>query len=158
MAATTTPSISSLVASLRAAYPAIRLQPDTPCRWSPPDMTVYYDPADTPESQAVLLHEMGHALLDHADFSRDIELLAMERAAWQHATTVLAPALGVAIDQDLIQTHLDSYRDWLHERSACPRCQQTGLQSKRKTYSCLNCRSSWRVNDARQCGLKRVLT
>lgn len=155
MAATTTPSINSLVHKLHNSYPALTFTPGSPCRWSPETSTIFFDPKETADNKAELLHELAHALLSHGSFERDIELLQKEREAWQYALTELSPRFNVPIDPCLIDDRLDTYRDWLHERSLCPRCQQTGLQTKTKTYSCINCRSSWRVNDARQCQQRR---
>jgi hypothetical protein len=118
--------------------------------WSSAEQTVYYG-----KNTAELLHELGHALLDHKDFIQDIELLHIERDAWEKARQ-LAPQYKVKIDDDLIETALDGYRDWLHARSLCPRCHQTGLQdSQTLDYYCVNCNARWQVNDARSCGLKR---
>lgn len=155
MAATTTPSISSLLHKLQRLYPDIIFKKGSPSRWSPRTTTVFYETADSAANTAILLHEVSHALLGHADFSRDIELLGKEREAWHHAATMLAPQLDVSIAPQLVEDHLDTYRDWLHQRSICPACQQTGVQVRQKTYSCINCRSSWRVNDARQSALRR---
>jgi hypothetical protein len=67
----------------------------------------------------------------------------------------LAPRYRVAYDDNLIEDALDTYREWLHARSLCPTCGLTGLQTKTSTYVCMNCRCSWRPNDARQCALRR---
>ena len=104
-----------------------------------------------------VLHEVGHALLDHQIYSRDIELLGMERDAWQRAEVVAAD-LDLTIPDDVIQTHLDTYRDWLHARSLCPDCTQTGIQIDSAQYECPHCHATWRVNDARTCGLRRYRT
>lgn len=154
MAATTTPSISLLVSKLRTKYPDYIFSEGSPCRWSPVEQTVYFEPINSQLAVSLLLHEVAHACLGHIDFDRDIELLNKERAAWRYAVE-LAPSFKLVIDPEIIDTHLDTYRDWLHTRSNCPNCQQTGLQTKKKTYSCINCRSSWRVNDARQCQQRR---
>jgi hypothetical protein len=108
----------------------------------------------TARDQATLLHELGHALARHHDFSKDIDLLKMEREAWTKAEA-LAPDYEVAISEETIEEALDSYRDWLHARSRCPNCSQTGIQYDENTYHCLLCHLDWRVNDARQCGLRR---
>lgn len=155
MAATSMPSLNLLLHRLQADYPAIIFRQGVPCRWSPSESTVYYDLADTAENKAVLLHEVAHALLGHDTYNRDIELLSKEREAWQYASSDLSKQYDVTIDPDLVEAHLETYRDWLHERSLCPTCHQTGIQTKTKTYSCINCRSLWRVNDARQCQQRR---
>lgn len=151
MAATTMPSIISLAAKLAHSYPQLHFAPGTACRWSPETATIYY--ADSaPASE--LLHELGHALLGHQDFTRDIRLIEMERDAWQKAAA-LADSYQVTITDNLIDEALDSYRDWLHARSRCPQCDATGMQTGANHYKCLACLTTWRVNDARQCALRR---
>ena len=49
--------------------------------------TIFY--ADTADS-ASLLHEVAHSSLNHAEYARDIELLQMERDAWEFTSSVLA--------------------------------------------------------------------
>lgn len=146
------PSTASLIQRLKTDYPQFSFAPGADFLWSPSDHTVYYK--QNADSPAFLLHELSHGLLSHSDYSRDIELIAMERAAWDHALT-LADMYGTSIDDDLIETTLDSYRDWLHARSTCPKCQATGLQTKKQIYNCPACGHSWRVNEARICALRR---
>lgn len=107
-----------------------------------------------PDASSYLLHEAAHAILGHASYRRDIELIAMERAAWQ-AAIELAPAYDISIDPELIEDSLDTYRDWLHARSLCPQCSATGIQVRRFDYQCLACHHTWRVNEARSCALRR---
>lgn len=146
-------SITSLATKLAADFPAFRFAPGGEFRWSPDERAIFYD-ADSNDA-ASLLHELSHAILGHAQFTRDVALLELERAAWQHAMDTLAPTYGVAIAEDQVETALDTYRDWLHARSTCPSCGATGLQTKKNEYKCLACLSKWRVNDARVCGLRR---
>jgi len=102
-----------------------------------------------------VLHELAHALLEHASFSLDIELLRQEREAWDMVRKTLAPLYDVRHDEELAQDALDTYREWLHSRSICPNCRLTSLQTKTSTYVCINCRRSWRPNDARRVSLRR---
>lgn len=85
-----------------------------------------------------LLHELGHAMLGHAFFATDLERLKMERAAWDEAI-VLGKRYGVEFDEELIEDKLDTYRDWLHQRSKCKRCGMTGYQTKDGKYHCPFC-------------------
>lgn len=150
------PLISSLVSQLAHDHPGLTFIPEDRFYWNPERRTIYY--VEQSDDIASLLHEVAHGLLDHRDFMRDIELLEMERDAWEYASGTLAPRYHLSIDADIIQTHLDTYRDWLHLRSICPACQATGVQIKQRTYRCLACRSEWTVNDARQHALRRHLT
>lgn len=108
-------------------------------------------------AEAYLLHEFGHAALNHADYQKDIELIQMERAAWDMAIQ-LGAQYGVVIDEDLVEDSLDTYRDWLHSRSLCPTCNATGIEATKHNYVCLACHHSWRVNEARTCALRRYPT
>ncbi len=125
-------------------------------RWSPQDKTIYFNQADTHALER-LLHEVAHAELGHLAYDRDIELIAIERDAWQHAKTTLAPLFETTIDSDVIEDDLDTYRQWLHARSTCPHCSSTGLQTDTQEYTCVSCRARWRVNQAIGCGLKRYI-
>lgn len=153
MDATTTPSTPSktnLVTRLEVDFPLITFAHGEQFKWSPKTQTVFYADGDIPS----LLHELSHAILGHNDYARDIELIALERAAWDKAVE-LAAVYGVKIDDNQVEDHLDTYRDWLHARSTCPNCTAIGFQIKKSTYQCPACTHRWRVNDARICGLKR---
>ncbi|MEO6761442.1 MAG: hypothetical protein ABI220_03645 [Candidatus Saccharimonadales bacterium] len=97
-----------------------------------------------------LLHELGHALLGHTDYTNDVELLQMEVSAWHKAKT-LAKHYGPKIDDDYIEDCLDTYRDWLHLRSTCPVCFARSLQSTTSVYRCYNCQATWQVSRSRLC-------
>ena len=124
--------------------------------WDHTACAITYNAA-APHAAAYLLHELGHALLKHTGYRYDIELLKMERAAWDEAQR-LATTYSAAISPDTVEGHLDTYRDWLHARSTCPNCTATGYQTGSQTYSCPACSQEWRVNEARSCELKRYTT
>lgn len=146
-------STASLVSRLTTDFPDLHFRPGDAFRWSAEEKTIYYDA--TSHDNAALLHEVGHAVLTHSDYSRDIELLQMERDAWNYASTTLSAPYATTISDDTIQESLDSYRDWLHARSTCPACHATGFQTKKQQYCCPACKHNWRVNEARLCGLRR---
>ena len=145
---------TSLLQKLRQDFPAISFVQGDTFRWSPKNTTVYY--ANTSDAP-LLLHEVAHAALAHTDYAYDIELLKMERDAWEYACTILAKNYAVTISQDVSESSLDSYRDWLHDRSVCPTCQATGAQTAPRRYKCLACDSAWRVNEARARALRRYI-
>jgi len=120
--------------------------------WSHAEHTIYYT-CDN-EDFSFLFHELSHALLDHTDYQRDIELIVIERQAWAKAKRI-STNYDVEINDDFIQSNLDTYRDWLHTRSTCPQCTSTGLQTEKNTYKCLSCNHEWRVNEAKTCALRR---
>lgn len=150
------PSIPLLISKASTDFPSITFLAANEFRWSPEERTVFYEQDSKDVSS--LLHEVSHAILDHKDYMRDIELLELERAAWSYAQTVLSPIYHVVIDADQIEDSLDTYRNWLHARSTCPACHATGFQIKKTVYKCLACQATWRVNDARMCALRRYVT
>lgn len=145
-------SMPSLIQQLKTDYPQFTFKKAKRFLWSPNETTVFYTGADS--DYAFLLHELSHGLLDHAEYRRDIDLIAMERAAWDKAVE-LAPTYRLAISEDIVETTLDSYRDWLHARSTCPNCTAVGLQTEQRAYTCPACHHNWRVNEARICALRR---
>ena len=125
--------------------------------WSPEQHAIIHPEMITDVDTAQLLHELSHGILGHAKYARDISLIDMEREAWKYAVDILAPRydLPLAMDDDVVQNALDSYREWLHERSTCPECSAVGLEVAKQQYRCINCQSEWRVNEAKHCELRR---
>lgn len=148
------PTTSSLVAKLSHDFPNVSFVKDDLSRWSAVESTVYYNLTE-PHVDWIILHELSHACLKHTQYTRDIALLAMERDAWQHAADALAPRYGITIDEDFIEDHLDTYRDWLHAKSTCPACTQNGMEYARKRYRCLACGHEWRTNNGTQTRIRR---
>lgn len=153
MGATTMPS-ASFASQLALDYPQFVFQNASVSRWSPSSATIYYHDDTSDEGRLTLLHELGHAIAGHSAYFKDIELINCERQAWQHAYT-LASRYQVAIDAETVESHLDTYREWLHARSRCPSCLSAGIQTRELSYRCILCLTTWTANDARQCGLKR---
>ena len=147
------PSITLLVSKLQADHPAYTFTASDTFRWSPQEKRIYYDQSS--EDSASLLHELSHATLGHSQYNKDIELIEMERDAWEYAIATLAVDYDVAISDDIAQDALDTYRNWLHARSACPQCAATGVQTKKNEYKCIACGTKWRVIEARVCSLRR---
>jgi len=150
------PSTLSLLPKLEQQYPQLLFTPGERFAWSPDAHTVFYDQADT-QNTDLLLHELAHGLLEHHDYSKDIELVAMETEAWDKAVE-LAASYDATISDDTVQDNLDTYREWLHARSTCPKCDATGYQSGKSEYTCVACSHTWRVNEARICALRRYST
>jgi len=144
--------MESLLTRLVIAYPQLSFTPGKIFCWSPKKREIQYVPGvDDAGAQYALLHEVGHALLDHKNYTGDFELLSMEVAAWEKAKHI-APSYDVAIDEDHIQDSLDSYRDWLYQRSVCPTCSTKSLQQDTKPlYRCHNCHATWEVATSRFC-------
>lgn len=120
--------------------------------WSPASKTVHYDSSNTESDCSIwaLLHEAAHAKLDHQNYTSDLELLMLEVAAWDEAKRI-ANNIGIDIDCDHIEDCLDTYREWLHQRSTCPTCGVVSLQEHANLYRCFNCLNDWQVSTSRFC-------
>ncbi len=141
-----------MLEQLQTRYPSLQFVAGSRFCWSPITHQIGYD-AERHDAAAdwSLLHETSHALLDHASYEGDFELLKLEVAAWRKARE-LAKDFGVTIDEDHIQDCLDTYRDWLYKRSICPQCSTRALQQNDFAhYRCFNCHTRWRVTPSRFC-------
>lgn len=145
---------SDLVKRLQTDFSQFNFKLDPLFYWSSSQNTIFYN-CEANDWQFLLLHELGHALLGHTYHQTDQQLLTMELDAWEQAKQ-LAPTYDVKINSTLIDDTVNSYRIWLHERSLCPYCHNTGFQIKDFEYQCPNCDHKWRVNSAKQVRLKRM--
>jgi hypothetical protein len=144
--------LDKLISELQVRFPALRFTAGKQFSWSPETGEIFYK-ARAPGRPAVwsLLHESGHALLEHTTYEADFELLRLEIAAWEKAKS-LARDLDIVIDEDHIEDCLDTYRDWLYKRSICPTCTTKCLQQGDFVhYRCFNCHTVWRVTASRFC-------
>jgi hypothetical protein len=136
-----------LLKQLAARFPALTYSVGKQFCWSPETQEIFYraDAVDSKDTWS-LLHETGHAVLGHRAYQADFELLQMEIAAWEQARS-LSLDFGINIDEDHIQDCLDTYRDWLHQRSVCPNCSAQSMQEADYVhYRCYNCHTVWRVS------------
>ncbi len=143
---------SSFLDKLKMSYKLLGFVPAENFYWSPVDKTIHYRLAtvESDSGQWALLHEVAHSDLGHLSYGSDIELLQFEVAAW-HKALDLAKSYNVDISEDHVEECLNTYRDWLHFRSTCPKCYLNGLQTLPTTYVCLNCQASWQVSSSRFC-------
>lgn len=144
--------MEKLLTKLRVDLPNVSFEPGDTFSWSPEHSRITYrtDSRKKPQNSWALLHEAAHALLGHSSYRRDAELLLLEVAAWKCAKE-LAHKSGATISEDHIQDCLDTYRDWLHQRSTCPRCSTVSFQISARKYRCHNCLATWMVSKARFC-------
>jgi DnaJ-class molecular chaperone len=150
------PSTTSILPDLKSKYPQFKFEPGDNFAWSSSDNVIFYD-EKSPDLSFLLLHELSHALLGHEKYNQDIELIAIERKAWDK-TAEMALDFRLKLPDSLVQSTMDSYRDWLHARSSCPKCHSTGLQTSKNGYNCPVCNNSWQVNEAKTCALRRYQT
>ena len=148
--------MEKILGTLRKKLPDVRFAEGETFCWSPAqELVTYCQSSDDSQGKLSLLHEAAHALLGHAVYRNDLELLLMEVAAWEKACE-LAGEFDIAFDAECIQDRLDTYRDWLHERSTCPRCSTASLQVSTNEYRCHNCFASWHVSTSRFCRAYRL--
>ena len=110
-----------------------------------------------PKYALLTLHELGHALCKHKDYTVDVQRIKIESEAWERAKTVLFEYRARAFfdngkvkdaelakmvpewDEDFMQEKLDTYRDWLHQKSKCKKCGLTRYQTEDGKYHCPRC-------------------
>ena len=144
---------TNFLKNLRADFPQFNFVAGEDFHWNFETQTIFF--TDSPDFEAQILHELGHALNSHSNFEMDIQLLQMEVEAWQTARE-LSKKYGVKISNDLVENHLDTYRDWLHKRSLCLNCLVNGFQQSDLNYKCPACHAVWQTNDSRFKNLRRT--
>jgi hypothetical protein len=144
--------MTNLIEIINRQLPDVVLVEGSAFYWSPKNRTITYksDELTSESGRWALLHEAAHASLGHTTYGTDVELLLLEVAAWQEAQR-LSQTIGITIDEEHIQDCLDTYRDWLHQRSTCPVCGIVSLQDSPRSYRCHNCHTSWLVSASRFC-------
>lgn len=143
--------MTKLLIMLKKDYLGLVFESGEEFCWSPKTNTVVYGRGKaSPDAEWALLHEVGHALLEHHNYKSDLELISLESQAWEKAKE-LGQKYGYEIDADHIEDCMDTYRDWLHQRSACPTCSTQSLQQDARHYKCFNCAQTWTVTSSRFC-------
>lgn len=126
----------TLIKKIVQDYPEVTFRVGSRFAFRPPH-SVILGPYE-PNYLLLFLHELGHFLTQHYNFSTDIERLKIEREAWDHAKKICTK-YKIPYDEDFAETQLDSYRDWLHTKSKCPKCGLTRYQTKNGQYHCPHC-------------------
>lgn len=144
--------MEKLITKITRDFPSLRLRPGSTFYWAPDDQAIFFDSTATGQTARwSLLHEVGHALLEHKNYTSDMDLLALELTAWEKAQSV-GNIYNISIKDEHIQQCLDSYRDWIYKRSTCPICSTTSAQQDNTTtYHCYNCHHAWQVSNGRFC-------
>jgi hypothetical protein len=152
-------SIDNLLPQLKIDFPDLKFVPGEDFHWSPRDNTITYTTHHSIAEHGVwaLLHELAHATLGHVQYDNDFDLLKLESATWQKARN-LGKKYHIVISSSHIQDCLDTYRDWLHNRSQCPKCGVVSIQRPDNLYQCFNCRTTWKVpQSSSKRPIKRVI-
>jgi hypothetical protein len=134
------------VDSIVADFPQFRFVPGKFFMWSPHTKSVVYDTRrESNDGKIALLHEIGHATLNHRLYRYDMQLIEMEMDAWD-VVRQLAPKYELYVDEGHIARCIATYDAWLTKRATCPDCQNFSLQKGRDQYGCFACGSVWEVN------------
>ena len=128
--------MNDFVLKLENDYPDLRFKAGKKFAFRPP-RTIILGPKE-PKDEMLVLHEVAHALCGHKDFRVDVERVRMECEAWGKAKE-LAQIYGIEVDEEMIQNELDTYRDWLHQKSRCRACGLTRFQTTDGRYHCPRC-------------------
>ena len=126
---------ATFLAKIKSDFPSLKFVPGKRFLFRPPKTVVYV--ADSPDI-LIFLHEMGHALTSLYDFKTEVGRLKIEVLAWEKARE-LANSYEIPVDEDLIEGELDSYRDFLHQKSRCPNCGLTRFQTPDGVFYCPRC-------------------
>lgn len=145
-----TSSLLDLISELKNSYSSLKFNEADKFYWSAKTNEIFYDGKARGETASwSLLHETGHALLSHKNYTHDYDLVLIEVEAWEKAK-IIAKKFDIEIDADHIQDCLDTYRDWLDKRCTCPTCGNKSLQdTSTGNYRCFNCATVWSVNQDR---------
>ena len=126
------------IEQLESDFPGLVFRMGKKFMFRPPKTIVFEQQKDDERSKLLILHEVGHALLEHKNFNTDIERVKMERDAWEKAKE-LCERYDVFYDEELVEAELDTYRDWLHKKTRCPQCGLTRYQVEDGRYICPKC-------------------
>lgn len=132
-------SAYALLDTLRFLYPDLTFRPGKKFKFRP-KKTIYYLPPETsPETFPLLLcHELAHALLGHFSYLTDLERLKIEVAAWEE-TKNLCEKFEIPFSSEFANLELDTYRDWLNQKSLCKTCGMTRFETPDGNYHCPRC-------------------
>ena len=132
---------ATFLARVKSDYPRLRFVSGKRFAFRPQRTVVIprdLDRSGSGSDSLLLLHEVGHALIQQWNFDTEIERLKIEVLAWEKAKE-LAAIYGIRIDENLIQEELDTYRDFLHQKSRCPLCGLTRFQTPDGVFRCPKC-------------------
>lgn len=133
----------AFIALLAREYPQFTFKPSKRFTFRPPKTILLGAPQ--PFYPLLALHELGHALCQHSNYHTHIERLKIESEAWQMAKNLYdshpewGKTFDFAFDQSFVEDQLDTYRNWLHQKSTCPHCHLSRYQTPDGQYHCPHC-------------------
>ena len=137
--------MQNLIKQIANDHPELEITAGERFQFSPPNHLYYDANSDYSDSESslLLLHELGHYLINETDYSSDIELIEIESKAWAKARE-LCKHYQIKYDEDFAEDRLDSYRNYLHQVSLCKNCQISGYQDSHGSYHCPLCGTTWK--------------
>ena len=135
------------IEDLRQEFGQFNFIPSNRFKWRYPKSIYFEEKSAIPFEFFALqtLHELGHALSNHKDYKTDVRRLKMESEAWERARELIkthenwTKTYDITYNEDFAEEQLDSYRDWLHQRSKCKICGLTRFQKKSGKWLCPKC-------------------
>ena len=131
----------SFLDTIKHAYPTFSFRPGPKFLFRPPK-SIYYQEMDD-NYRLLLLHELSHALLGHFSYEKSLERLQIERDAWEK-TRELCEKHSVAFDESVAESELDTYRDWVHQKTLCKTCGLTCLEVSPESLYCPFCQKTFK--------------
>lgn len=127
--------------TIKTAYPEFTFRPGRKFLFRPKKTICYLEADDN--FRLLLLHELAHALLGHFSYDKSLERLQIERDAWEK-TRELCEKHSVPFDESIAETELDTYRDWVHQKTLCKTCGLTCLEVSPESLYCPFCQKTYK--------------
>ncbi|MBR3204074.1 hypothetical protein IKF81_00095 [Candidatus Saccharibacteria bacterium] len=136
------PENQAFLSKIQKEYPFFSIKPGKKFLFRP-QKTILYEEKNT-NFQLLLLHELSHALLNHFTYKTSIERLQIERDAWEK-TKILCEKYSIPFDENFIQDELDTYRNWLHQKTICKKCGLTCIETDNHSLFCPKCQKHFQI-------------
>lgn len=122
--------------TIQTSYPEYNFHPGQKFLFRPPKTINYLESDDN--FRLLLLHELAHALLGHFSYQKSLERLQIERDTWEK-TRELCKFYSIPFDETLAEAELDTYRDWVHQKTLCKTCGLSCLEVSSESLYCPFC-------------------
>lgn len=129
-------SLSPKLQQIISDFPNLIFKRGPRFTFRPPNIIILGPKTD--HYELLTLHEIGHALSKHRNYKTHLQLLKMETEAWQRAKP-LAQKYNIKYDESLVESHLDTYRDYLYSQTTCPHCGNYCIESSTGKLFCPFC-------------------